>query len=78
VKHLSRCLDEFTFRFDNREAEDLFGLVMLNLVIGSAIKYAELTASPPREGRYDWDPDASLGIGLIPSFALAGVGSASA
>jgi hypothetical protein len=44
VKHLRRYLDEFTFRFNNREAEDLFALVMLNLVIASGIKYAELTA----------------------------------
>ena len=44
VKHLQRYLDEFTFRFNYRKAEDLFGRVMLNLVIGTAIKYAELTA----------------------------------
>jgi hypothetical protein len=43
VKHLSRYLDEFTFRFNNRKAEDLFGLVMLNLVITTGIRYAELT-----------------------------------
>jgi hypothetical protein len=42
VKHLSRYLDEFTFRFNNRKAEDLFGLVMLNLVIATGIKYADL------------------------------------
>src|SRR5579863_1662053 len=46
VKHLRRYLDEFTFRFNNREAEDLFALVVLNLVIASGIKYAELTAKP--------------------------------
>ncbi len=46
VKHLRRYLDEFTFRFNNRHAEDLFALVMLNLVIVSGIKYAELTAKP--------------------------------
>jgi len=44
IKHLRRYLDEFTFRFNNREAEDLFALVMLNLVITTGIKYAELTA----------------------------------
>jgi len=43
VKHLRRYLDEFTFRFNNRKAEDLFGLVMLNLVIATGIKYSELT-----------------------------------
>ncbi|MBV9670646.1 MAG: hypothetical protein JOZ43_06795 [Acidobacteriales bacterium] len=37
-------MDEFSFRFNNRDAEDLFGLVILNLVIAAGIKYAELTA----------------------------------
>jgi hypothetical protein len=38
VKHLLRYPGEFTFRFDNRDAEDLFALVVLNLVIASGIK----------------------------------------
>jgi hypothetical protein len=42
VKHLSRYLDEFTFRFNNRKAEDLFALVMLNLVMATGINYADL------------------------------------
>ena len=46
VKHLRRYLDEFSFRFNNRYAEDLFGLVVLNLVITKGIKYSELTAKP--------------------------------
>jgi hypothetical protein len=46
VKHLRRYLDEFSFRFNNRDAEDLFGLLMLNLVIATGIKYSELTAKP--------------------------------
>lgn len=54
VKHLRRYLDEFTFRFNNRDAEDLFALVMLNLVIASGIKYSELTAESEPES------DASL------------------
>ncbi|MEO8100824.1 MAG: IS1595 family transposase [Acidobacteriota bacterium] len=45
VKHLRRYLDEFTFRFNNREAEDLFMLVFLNLVIAQGIKYSELISS---------------------------------
>jgi ISXO2-like transposase domain/Transposase zinc-ribbon domain len=51
VKHLRRYLDEFTFRFNNRKAEDLFGLVMLNLVIATGIKYAELVknAEEPKD-----------------------------
>ena len=51
VKHLRRYLDEFTFRFNNRKAEDLFGLVILNLVITTGIKYAELVknAEEPKD-----------------------------
>ena len=51
VKHLRRYLDEFTFRFNNRKAADLFGLVMLNLLITTGIKYAELTkkAEEPKD-----------------------------
>jgi hypothetical protein len=44
IKHLSRYLDEFTFRFNNRDAQDLFGLVIFNLVIAAGIKRAELMA----------------------------------
>jgi hypothetical protein len=38
-------------RVDNRKAADLFGLVMLNLVITTGIKYAELTkkAEEPKD-----------------------------
>ncbi len=46
VKHLRRYLDEFTFRFNNRHAEDLFGLVVLNLAIAAGIRYEELTSTP--------------------------------
>jgi hypothetical protein len=49
VKHLQRYLDEFSFRFSKRDAEDLFGLVVLNLLIGTALRYAELTADPQAE-----------------------------
>ncbi len=51
IKHMGRYLDEFSFRFNNRKAQDLFGLVMLNLVIGKALTYAALTANPetPKE-----------------------------
>ncbi len=55
VKHLSRYLDEFTFRFNNRKAADLFGLVMLNLVIATGIKYAELTKKE-EESKDDAEP----------------------
>jgi transposase-like protein len=45
IKHLGRYLNEFQFRFNNREAEDLFMLVMLNLVAGSPLPRAVLMAN---------------------------------
>jgi transposase-like protein len=45
VKHLHRYLNEFSFRFNNREAEDIFAMIVLRLVIGSALRYAALTGS---------------------------------
>lgn len=62
VKHLRRYLDEFTFRFNNRKAEDLFALVVLNLAIGTALRYAELTANPepPSEPSGDERPHFDL------------------
>ncbi|HLK19893.1 MAG TPA: IS1595 family transposase [Bryobacteraceae bacterium] len=44
VKHLHRYLSEFQFRWNNREAEDMFPLVIAALVIGIAFPYAQLTA----------------------------------
>ena len=42
VKHLHRYLDEFQFRWNNREAADIFVLVVAALVIGGALPYAKL------------------------------------
>jgi hypothetical protein len=56
VKHLRRYFDEFSFRFNNRECEDLFGLVVLNLVIASGIKYADLITNPKPETSDDDEP----------------------
>jgi transposase-like protein len=42
VKHLHRYLSEFQFRWNNREAQDMFPLVIAALVIGIAMPYAEL------------------------------------
>lgn len=42
VKHLHRYLNEFSFRFNNREAEDLFAMIVLRLAIGSALRYRSL------------------------------------
>jgi transposase-like protein len=44
VKHLHRYLDEVAFKFNNREAENIFSLIVLNLVIGEALRYKTLTA----------------------------------
>lgn len=42
VKHLNRYLQETSFKFNNKEHEDVFSLVILNLLIGSALRYAAL------------------------------------
>jgi transposase-like protein len=43
VKHLQRYLNEFQFRFNNRETEDLFGMIITNLATGTALRYKALT-----------------------------------
>lgn len=42
VKHLHRYLNEFSFRFNQRECEDLFALIVMNLAIGTALRYKAL------------------------------------
>jgi len=42
IKHLHRYLSEFQFRWNNREAQSMFTLVMAALVIGTALPYAQL------------------------------------
>ena len=44
VKHLHRYLGEFEWRWNNREAVDLFARVLVRLLILSALPYAKLTA----------------------------------
>jgi len=44
VKYLHRYLNEFSFRFNGRHEEDLFAVVVLNLVIGTALQYKALIA----------------------------------
>ena len=45
VKHLHRYLNEFSFRFNGRDAQYLFGQIVTGLVIGSALRYATLVSS---------------------------------
>lgn len=58
VKHLPRYLDEFTFRFNNREAEDIFGMIVARLAIGTALRYKALTA-PVSPSSSTSEPSAS-------------------
>ena len=44
IKHLDRYIAEFQFRFNNREAQEIFAAVILGLVIESALRYKFLTA----------------------------------
>jgi len=49
VKHLQLYLDEFQFRFNNRREQEIFAMVLLNLVIQAGIQYKMLigpSASP--------------------------------
>jgi transposase-like protein len=45
IKHLHRYLNEFSFRFNNRENEELFALLITNLVAGKALRYRMLTSN---------------------------------
>ena len=52
MKHLHRYLNEFSFRFNNREAEDIFAMMIVKLAIGKALRYNALigeTASAPND-----------------------------
>lgn len=44
TKHLHRYLREVAFKFNNREAENIFAMIVLNLVMGKALRYDALTA----------------------------------
>jgi hypothetical protein len=44
VKHLHRYLNEFSYRFNNRESAELFAMIVGNLLIGTALRYHVLTA----------------------------------
>jgi hypothetical protein len=49
IKHLHRYLSEFQFRWNNREAQEIFMLVIAALVIGSAMPYEKLIEPLPGE-----------------------------
>jgi hypothetical protein len=59
IKHLQRYLAEFQFRWNNRDAEDMFPLVIAALVTGIALPYSELigkmaaTSSPASDDPKD-------------------------
>lgn len=44
VKHLHRYLNECSFKFNNREADNIFAMIVARLVIGKALRYKALTA----------------------------------
>lgn len=43
VKHLRRYMNDFKFRLSHRRNEELFAMTTINLLIASALPYAELT-----------------------------------
>jgi transposase-like protein len=49
IKHLHRYLSEFQFRWNNRESQDIFVLVIAALVLGSAMPYKKLIEALPGE-----------------------------
>ncbi len=46
IKHLDRYISEFQFRFNNRQEQEIFAAVIINLVIKSALPYKVLTGDP--------------------------------
>ena len=58
VKHLERYLSEFQFKWNHREAQNIFLLVIAALVIGSAMPYKMLIE--PLEGETDKGPEVEL------------------
>ena len=42
--HLAAYVDSEAFRFNNRESQDIFNMIVANLLIGTALRYKALTA----------------------------------
>lgn len=57
VKHLARYLAEFQFRFNNRQEQDIFAMVILGLLIKSELRYKDLTAKPSSSEQSPSDSD---------------------
>lgn len=55
IKHVNRYLNEFQFKWNHRNAQEIFALV---LVIGSVLPYAKLIE--PLEGETDNGPEVEL------------------
>lgn len=47
LKHLQRYLNEFSFRFNNRKAPDLFGMTVARMAKVGAMPYAKLVEETP-------------------------------
>jgi hypothetical protein len=45
IKHLDRYIQEFSYRFNNRDNQELFGLTIAALVLGIPLPYKKLIAS---------------------------------
>lgn len=63
VKHLHRYLSEFQFKWNHREAQDIFVLVIAALVIGSSLPYAKLIE--PLAGETDKRAGNGTGRGAV-------------
>ena len=50
VQHLGAYLNEFEFRFNLRRNQEMFALVILNLVIAQAMPYAQLIGKTSESG----------------------------
>jgi hypothetical protein len=58
IRHLHRYLAEFQMRWNNRKNTDLFALVVIRLLIGTALQYKQLIAEQVEE--VDAGPEVSL------------------
>ncbi len=50
IKHLTRYLQEFSYRFNNRDNQELFALTVAALAVGIPLPYAKLIAETSANG----------------------------